>query len=296
MPSRGRRRGSSQGAVPRASQGSIRRSSGSRGVAHQSLRRSARIRSLLRSAEILSPEERALQENHQAAQTSSSNPGLTEDSSRSSQFQQASEILSSVPDVEAYRSSQNHLPTGTGDEEWNTGTEDLMPSTTNQGRQPIDPYNLTILVQPPNQVRPSRQLYPPIVVRVEQQARQGPGGFYVGEPSLLWAWVSVVAEGDETAILDPDLLQGTPVDSIQGLAASVENGNTEWSDRVIGYASFSDIAIREPGRYKIMISLIRMNVNADLNESGWEGGVNLQRILSRVIRVDRDANPSMPGQ
>ena len=295
MPRRGRRRGSSQGAIARTLQGSIRRSSTSRGNSRQPSRRSARILSLLESAEIASLAESISQNTHESSQISSSHFVNSENQPRQNLSQQGLQASGPAQDREISGSTLDHQLAEIRDEEQHIETEDLMSSITDRGRQSSDAYSLTILVQPPNQARPGRRFYQPIIVRVEQRSGQNPRGTCVSEPSLLWAWISLVAADDETVILGPSLLQGNPVDSLQGLEASVENGVTEWSDRVAGYASFSNIAIREPGRYRIRISLVHMNVIANLSETALEGGVNLQNTMSRMIRVDSSASPLAPG-
>ena len=65
-------------------------------------------------------------------------------------------------------------------------------------------------------------------------------------------------------------------------------------EREIGFMAFPDLAIRDPGRYRIMVSLVRMNPPGAAIVS--PAGINVQNTSSRVINVDPSAEPPRLGE
>ena len=150
--------------------------------------------------------------------------------------------------------------------------ERLAPSISSD-QPPYNMYNLTMLVQPPSQVSPGTPFDPPLVVRVD----------LVSEPSLLFVFLTIWAE-DGTTSLPPSLLVGSTAQSINRHEPTIEDGR-------FGYASFPDIAIHQPGRYRIRAQLFRMNVVTSLGENtSGERGYLLGCISSHVIQVSPSAN------
>ena len=158
----------------------------------------------------------------------------------------------------------------------------LAPSGSGRHSQPAeDLFDMDIVVQPPSRVRPGRLLYPPVVLRVRQQETVGFSSQPLINSSVLWALVSLVS-ADENMVLappDPGLIIGNPVDSIHPLMPALEI-------RDLGFASFPGIAIRDPGEYRIRVSLIRMTLSDAFGSPAQESGANLLNILSRIIRVE----------
>lgn len=146
-------------------------------------------------------------------------------------------------------------------------------------------YEMNVLVQPPPQIRPGEVLNPPVVVRLEKIAGCNYSEFAAYDPAVLWAFVSVTTEDGQTSLAPPrdDLLSGTPTDSVHTLDYA--------EGHEAGFMSFTDIAIRDSGRYRLRISLVK--VNAPGNNSS---NVNLQSTLSRVIHVDVRAGTPSPGK
>ena len=125
-----------------------------------------------------------------------------------------------------------------------------------------------MLVQPPCQIHSGSLFYPPLTVRVD----------LISEPSLLFVFLTIWAE-DGTTSLPPNLLVGSTAQSINRSESAIEDGG-------FGFASFPDIAIHEPGRYRIRAQLFRMNLVTSLGEStSDERGYPLGCIASHVVQV-----------
>lgn len=130
---------------------------------------------------------------------------------------------------------------------------------------------MNVAVQPQPRVRPGDLLNPPIVVLLDSQRVQD-----TDDPDV-WGLVSVVSADGLQALSppQPDLLSGTLVDSIH--SASVNGGS-----RGQRFLSFSNVRINRAGSYRIRVCLVRMrSVQCE--------AVNMQSIVTRVIRVDANA-------
>ena len=148
---------------------------------------------------------------------------------------------------------------------------------------------MNVLIEPPEYVRPGDILDPPLVIRLDQTVDQHLAGRPVEDYSLLWAVLSVVTEDGRTMLAPPraDLLTGTRVDSVHALTPLQE-------EREIGFMAFPDLAIRDPGRYRIMVSLVRMNPLGTATVG--PAGINVQNTSSRVIVVDPNAERPRLGE
>ena len=147
------------------------------------------------------------------------------------------------------------------------------------------PYEMKVLVQPLPQVRPGTILNPPIVVSLDKTA----GREYADQDShRLWGFVSVTTEDGMTSLAPPrnDLLAGNPTDSVHSLAAGPDGRETR-------FMSFTNIAICATGRYRLRISLVRMDLEG---AAQGQSMVNVQSTLSRVIHVSDEAGPPSPGK
>ena len=155
---------------------------------------------------------------------------------------------------------------------------------------PSDQYTMNIVVEPSNQVRPGHVLSPPLVLSLEYGSNETNEGRVPDDHTLLWAVVSIAAEDSTTPIAppQPNLLSGTPVDSVHPLRPGIPG-------REVGYVSFTDLAIREPGRYRLQVSLIRMNAIGSPSAPQFEGGINLQQTSTGVITVDVGAETTTLG-
>ncbi|MCJ1427568.1 hypothetical protein MMC29_005471 [Sticta canariensis] len=142
---------------------------------------------------------------------------------------------------------------------------------------------MNVIVQPPSEIRPGSLLHPPIVVRLEGYRAQNATEIVNVNDTNIWALASVVSADGMVALAPPqtDLLSGTLVDSVH--TSSVDEGR-----RVMGYMTFSNLAINEAGNYRIRVSLVRMPTIEDSE------AINVQSIVTRVIRVDSRASaPSL---
>lgn len=139
---------------------------------------------------------------------------------------------------------------------------------------------MNVIVQPPSEIRPGSLLHPPIVVRLEGHRAQNVN---VNDANI-WALASVVSADGLVALAPPqtNLLSGTLVDSIH--TASVDEER-----RGMGYMTFPNLAINQAGNYRIRVSLVRMPT-VDNPEA-----INVQSIVTRVIRVDSRARAPAPS-
>lgn len=286
MTSRGGRRGSSQRNLSRGSHGSIRRTSSSRRQRDPStnLRRSRRLE-LLAARESDSPDDTT---------------------SRSGRNERESPIWSTDSVAETEPTSSNPRgppPQDSGPSQRGTSTR-AYNRVDNQTR-PVspwmngviddsinNPYAMNILIEPPNQIRPGHLLNPPLVLRLDQPSSDHPQRSPPEDPTLLWAVVSLFCADTARPIAPPqaDLLLGTPVDSVHPLTSEIPG-------RELGFVSFPNLAIREPGRYRLQVSLIRMNaVGTSTAAPLFEGGTNMQHTFTRVIHVDPAAEAPTLGK
>ena len=146
---------------------------------------------------------------------------------------------------------------------------------------------MNVVVGPPPQVRPGATLNPPIIVRL---ARTDVEDEAVRDTSRLFAFVSVTSEDGSTSLAPPrsDLVSGNLSDSVHAL----ENDSGESDDEEVGYLSFPDIRIQNPGNYRLRVSLMKIDAGGSSESTG---AMNLQSTLSRVIRVDNEAEDTPPG-
>lgn len=275
MPSRGRRRGSSQNNLNRVSEAPIRRSSTSRGprTGLLTLRRSTRLIELLATEEAEPSRRPAVNPSRdQVSSTDRLHPAPQDPSiAREPQQHHSSTSIGHWKHDQALGTQQSLWMNG---ELERTNTE----------------FNMRIVVEPPNQARPGHVLCPPLVMSLEIRTDRESSGLRPIDPTLLWALVSIVSEDDATCLAPPrsDLLIGTPVDSVHPLTP---HGH----EREIGYVAFPNLAIREPGRYRLRVSLFRMNAIGGPDAASFEGGINLQSLSSRVIDVAPTAVPPSIG-
>ena len=147
-------------------------------------------------------------------------------------------------------------------------------------------FDMNIVLEPAANVRPGNVLRPPMVIKLKRNVASNVGGRQQ-DYAHVWALASIVSEEGTTALAPPrtDLLLGTPVNSIHKAARS-------GSEEEVGYACFSDLAIQQPGKYRIRVSLIRMEGLGGSAASSVQGGANLQSVVSRIIHVDAAATAS----
>ena len=166
----------------------------------------------------------------------------------------------------------------------------LVPRLNGELEPPSNQYTMNIVIEPSDQACPGHLLSPPLVLSFEYGTDETNEGQISKDHTLLWAVVSIVGADSTTPIAPPhlNLLSGTPVDSVHPLTSGIPG-------REVGYVSFTDLAIREPGRYRLQVSLIRMNAIGGPSAPHFEGGVNLQQTSTRVINVVAGAETSTLG-
>jgi len=117
---------------------------------------------------------------------------------------------------------------------------------------------LGLAVQPPSRTRPGIPLYPPIAVRLSSDTS------LFEELSHQWAVVTLVRSSGEIL---RDKLSGKLADSAHPLPSS-RLGRSVLSHRDRAYFYFPDLRISEPGRYKIRVSLMRMDFSTSASTEG----------------------------
>ena len=136
---------------------------------------------------------------------------------------------------------------------------------------------LGLAVQPPAQARAGVALYPPLVAQLSSET-----GIF-GEFSQIWAVATLLYDSGEVL---SDQLIGKVVDSAH-LMPEITHSNGSSSDNPAdqgrAYFSFPNLVIREPGRYRVRISLMQMD---DSCESAPYVRV-CEYIDSRIIVVER---------
>ena len=116
-----------------------------------------------------------------------------------------------------------------------------------------------------------------------------------------WAMASLVDEDKRETLVPPreDLLRGQlmrstymesgPPEANEGVASAEAAEMTEAEAAEMteaeSFVTFSDLAILEPGRYRIRVTLIEMQGEAGASSTTEPGGWSLQDILSEVIEV-----------
>lgn len=129
---------------------------------------------------------------------------------------------------------------------------------------------LRITSQPPSTGRRNVTLSPPLVLELDSQFDCGTGRCQTSEElSKIWIYLALVDETQETVI---DALAGTLAKSPR--ERRIRGGRHETSAVLV----FDDLKIREAGRYRIRVTLFRMDEPS-------RGANAIQQLCSEVIRV-----------
>ncbi|MCJ1253032.1 hypothetical protein MMC24_000839 [Lignoscripta atroalba] len=293
MPGRGRRRASSRNPSQRTTSGSIRRSnSGSTSRNSRTpQRRSARLSDLAAARQ---DEVRRQDDTNRRVPSEStqifSQANLTARAVVTSTSAEQSAPNLSLPEglTPLEERSNTHLATREGQEPV-TADGSLTPSMDGIPNRPVA-YDLIILLQPSSEIRPGALISPPIVLRLDRRVGQSSEDHPPHDPALLWAFVSIVSEDGTRALAPPrdDLLRGTVVGSVQPLNPTDEAQG-------VGFIVFPGISIQQSGQYRIRISLMRMDIDRQVGTPSFQGGINLQSTVTRIIHVHPGAGPSILG-
>lgn len=138
---------------------------------------------------------------------------------------------------------------------------------------------LKLAIQPPPHANPGVPLYPPLAARLSSETS------IFTELSQTWA-VATLIDYVSGEILH-DQLGGKVADSAHPLPESGLGTNGSSRERDRAYFYFPDLAIGEPGRYRIRLSLMQMERSPD---GSTEDVVRvLETINSRSINVNYGA-------
>ena len=133
---------------------------------------------------------------------------------------------------------------------------------------------LDLSVQPPAQTRPGVALFPPVAARLSSQTS------LYDELAQIYAFVSLIHENGEP--LD-DQLSGKAADSAHPMPGSSRHGSSSRHARDQAYFYFPDLVIHYPGRYRIRVTLMRMEYSYETSETC---SIVQDYIDSRSIVVD----------
>ena len=137
---------------------------------------------------------------------------------------------------------------------------------------------MKFVAPPPRRTRQDETLYPPLVVRLDG-ALNGTGKTYQGRQPFVV--LSLLDEGGK-ASLSPsrnDLLSGNLAGIVNPLNHLANGSRGSSTGPVLGVATFEDVTIRAPGRYRLQASLFQPDAEGT--------GGPLQEMVSDVIQVDK---------
>ena len=138
------------------------------------------------------------------------------------------------------------------------------PATESHHTPPIQserslPFTMELALSPPEFVAAGIPLEPPVVVTFttsETEKRRSSEARRLDDVTGVWAFVSLMSADQSQSLAPPrtDLLLGRTTDSIHPVYQR-QDGEAQ----TIGYATFTDLAVSEPGRYCFRINLVDMN-------------------------------------
>lgn len=147
-------------------------------------------------------------------------------------------------------------------------------------------YTIEVAVQPPSDARAEATLYPPLVVRVHIHDSNGKEITGEDELSGLFVQATLYQEsGSPPSLAPPDmyLLSGRLSMSLDLLS---ESGS---SPQQGSYALFPDLKINRPGRYRLGVSLFKVEglkpVGCSGASNGGGGGAMLEETKTDVICI-----------
>jgi hypothetical protein len=163
---------------------------------------------------------------------------------------------------------------------------------------------MEIAVQPPATAQPGMRLYPPITVRLRiRDARtdeEVDGRVQLGR---LWAFASVLEEGDQTELRPSGthVLTGNLVDSAHPLYDDGDSPEVDQESSATtaepyplntlgSYLTFPGLVLNDTGDFRIRITLIRMDTSSTPTAAAQEGGLTLGEVRSRIVHIGEDPN------
>lgn len=177
--------------------------------------------------------------------------------------------------------TQEHSCTTTG----RSANGDLHTSTTPEGSSneaedadpPLSPCVMTVIVQPPTNIRPGEQFDSPVVVSLESRPCGNRRHNIPENDARYWATASITQNG-------LNLLQGT-------IAVTIRRTDTPLQHLNLGYLVFNNLRILHPGSFRIYISLVLMPTITGPSDSytSVAGGTKVDAVLTNEIHVGEDA-------
>ena len=135
-------------------------------------------------------------------------------------------------------------------------TEVDLPSPEPPSPPGVSNLTMKLVIQPPKRVIAGAKLQDPLVITfgVGGVEKPVPDLSFISDITEAFVWISLLSgDGQLLTPPQPTLLKGTYFDSIHRIEKPV-GGDTQ----VVAYASFSDLAISEPGRYCFGVNIIDM--------------------------------------
>ena len=153
--------------------------------------------------------------------------------------------------------------------------------------------DMRIISHPSRECYQDEVLQPALTIRIRRasSAERSCGPEF--DMTRMWAMASLVDEETRETLAPPreDLLRGQLTRSTYMESASSEANegvaSAETAEITEGgsFVTFSDLAILEPGRYRIRLTLVEMQGETGISSTTEPGGWSLQDILSEVIEV-----------
>ena len=165
----------------------------------------------------------------------------------------------------------------------NANDRDSIPSNESYSEAegadpPLSPCVMTVILQPPTDVRPGEVFHSPVIVSLESRPTGNRRHDIPQNDARYWALASI-RRHDGSNVLAGETL------------ATIRRADTPQRYPNMGYLVFSDLKVFEPGNFKIYISLIQMP--GTTGQSGLQrtiaAGTKIDAVTTNEINVEEDA-------
>ena len=168
-----------------------------------------------------------------------------------------------------------------------TGAASSTPNPVRESTQGST-ISISIVQQPPLEVRPGSRL-PPIVVNIKRLRHQQCES-WMGEEGSLWAQVSLMSADGQMAmaLFAPDILAAEDMVTPLFREISATRAEEKWS------LAFRDLKIRHSGYFKVHIAVLRSSQSEEQGDEdpAVEPPRELMGVDTQIIRVHAFALPS----
>ena len=167
-----------------------------------------------------------------------------------------------------------------GDSQTSTTSEEA--SSDDEGADPpLSPCFMTVIIQPPAEVRPGEQFHTPIVVSLESRSTGCRRTDLPENDIRYWAAASIPTQNGRHVL-------------VGGTSVIIKRADTPPQHPDLGYLIFHNLNITEPGFFKILITLVLMPSADNPHEFGGTGthtfgARKVDAIQTIEINVDEDA-------